>query len=100
MKEINGVTETGINVSNYITDKSNGIVTIAKGENGNFFHQTRTVAVGIVNNVPTLVEGDQKKLNINLQSIADMRTALAENEALIASIRANLNALESDMKAL
>lgn len=99
-KEINDVTETGVNVYNYVTDRDNGIVTISKGENGNFFHQTRVVTMGIVNNIPTLVEGQPRVLNFNAQSIADMRSALDANEAEITNIRAQLNALESDMNAL
>lgn len=94
-------TETGIDITTYIADRSSGIVAITKPvkASGNYIYMRSNYSADVVDGVPTLVEKEPILRNINRQSLVDVESKLAEQEAGIANVRAALEAISADMDA-
>jgi len=86
-------TETGINVETYTQDKASNLVTLVKGENGNYIHRTLTVTTSIVNGLPVAAYGNPVDRNINRLSITEFKERLN-------SLMTQADAILSDMDAL
>lgn len=95
----NTKTETGIDISQYIKERDAGIITITKPipASGNYFAIKAKFRAEIQNGAAVMIEDAPEVKNINRQSVADMRMNLIAQEVSIASIRAQLDAIEADM---
>ncbi len=94
-------TETGIDISTYIADRASGVVSITKPvkASGNYIYMRAQHSAEVVDGVPTLVEKEPILRNINRQSVVEVESRLAEQEAGIAKVREALAAISADMDA-
>lgn len=96
-------TETGINITDYIGDKTKGIVSITKPikASGNYVFMRANWMLGVDGNgQPSAVEAAPTLQNINRGSIDDLESKLKEQEDQIALVRQQLAAITADMDAL
>ena len=95
-------TETGIDVANYTADRDAGTVSLTKPvkASANYVYMRATHTVGKVNGAPALVEGPPQLLNINRQSLADLRKQVQQTIAHYQHVLDEATAMERDMDKL
>lgn len=100
--DANITTETGIDVSKYISDTENKIAALAKPvpNSENYVYLRTNHSVKIVDGTPVAVEGAPTMFNINRQSIIDLESKLAAEDEKIHNLRSQLAAIQRDMDAL
>lgn len=102
MEEPKATTETGINVATYTADRDAGVASLTKPvkASANYVYMKATHTVGLVDGKPAVVEGPPQLLNVNRQSVADLRAQLARQQNSIEYLLDQLAAMESDMDKL
>jgi hypothetical protein len=95
-------TETGIDISNYIADKANGMIGITKSpilESQGYFIAAANKQVQTISGVDTVVKVFGEPRNINRQSLVDLTAKLDAQEAEILAARTQIAAVLADMDA-
>lgn len=92
-------TETGIDISNYISDKEHGTVALKKlvKNSGNYVFMRSTYSLKTIDGIPQAVEGPPEIKNINRQTVADFAVVLQRREDEINALREQLAAILADM---
>ena len=95
-------TETGIDIGTFSADKAAGRATITKPVkvSSNYLYIKTNFKIATVNGAPAIVEDAPEIKNINRQSLADLETAIASQEASIANARAQIVAIKQEMDRL
>jgi len=95
-------TETGIDLSKYIEEKTAGIVQITKNgtSGGNYIYARTPYVVQLVNGVPTAVSSSPTVMNINKLSVATIREKVLAEKLKLDTILLQLAAIDTDMDAL
>lgn len=95
-------TETGIDIGTFSADKAAGRVAITKPVkvSSNYLYVKTNFKIAMVNGTPSIVEDAPEIKNINRQSLADLETVLASQEAAIANARTQIAGIRVDMDKL